>query len=141
MKNPLVFLGVALLVTVFVGVPAHGQGLEASAQARDPHHSEQGVAPAPSATTPEPRPHTMRMMSEMSAADTKLDELVQAMNTANGPEKTDAIATVVAALVKEHAAMRGSMAMMMNMMSMMNKIDKMDKMSAMGDTATGKPRP
>jgi hypothetical protein len=43
--------------------------------------------------------------------------------------------------VKEQAAMRGSMAMMMKMMSMMDKMDKAGKMSAMGDTATGKPNP
>ena len=144
MKNPLVRLGVAVMITVFVGVPAHVHGQQASPQAPDPHHPNEGAAVAAGATTPEPCQHMMRMMGEMSAADTKLDELLQAMNAATGPEKTDAIAALVTALVKEHGAMRGSMAMMMNMTSMMDKMDKMgklSKMSAMGDMATGKPKP
>lgn len=60
------------------------------------------------------------------------------MNAAKGAEKVDAIAAAVTVLVKEQAAMRASMAMKMKMMSTM---DKMDKMSAIGDTATGKPKP
>jgi hypothetical protein len=140
MRNSLLVLSV-VFVTVFIAVPAHLHGLEAPPQAPDPHHPEHGVAAAPSATTPESCQHMTRMMSEMNAADAKLDELVQAMNAAKGPEKADAIAAVVTALVKEQAAMRGSMAMMMKMMSMMDKMDKLGKMSAMGDMATGKPKP
>jgi hypothetical protein len=78
------------------------------------------------------------MMSEMNAADAKLDELVQTMNAEKGVEKVDAIAAVVTALVKEQTAMRASMAMKLKMMSTM---DKIYQMSAMGGTATGKPTP
>jgi hypothetical protein len=131
MKKSLVVLSV-VLVTVFVGVPAHVHGLQASPQAPDPHHPDQGAAAVPDATTSELRQHMMRMMSEMKVADKKLDELVQAMNAAEGPEKTDAIAALVTALVKEHGATCSSMTMMMS---------KMDKTSAMGDMATGKPKP
>ena len=137
MKNSRVVLS-AVVVAIFAGVPSHVHARQAPPQVPAPHHAEEGVAVAPGATTPESCQHKTRMMSEMTAADAKLDELVQTMNAATGAEKTDAIAAVVTALVKEQAAMRASMAMKMKMMSMM---DKMDKMSAMGDTATGKPKP
>ena len=140
MRNSLAVLS-AVFLTVFIGVPTHLHLLQASPQVPDPHHPEHGVAAAPSATTPESCQQMTRMMSEMNATDAKLDELVQAMNAAKSPEKADANAAVVTALVKEQAAMRGSMAMMMKMMSMMDKMDKAAKMRIMGDTATGKPKP
>ena len=128
----------AVFVAIFVGMPSHVYARQASPQVPAPHHAEEGAVAAPSATTPESCQHMRGMMSEMNAADAKLDELVQTMNAAKGAEKADAIAAVVTALVKEQTAMRASMAMKLKMMSMM---DKMDKMSAIGDTATGKPKP
>ena len=123
MRYSLRLLSVAMLLTLFVGVPAHVHGLQAAAQAQpqDPHHPDQGTAAAPGAATPEQRQGMMnqnmtKMMGEMKAADAKLDALVQAMNAAKGAEKTEAIAAVVMALVQE----RRSMATMMNMMNMMN---------------------
>ena len=122
MRNSLGLLSAAVLVTVFVGVPAHvhGQQPAAQAQAQDPHHPDQGTAGTPVAATPEQRQGMMQMMGEMKAADAKLDALVQAMNAAKGAEKTDATAALLTALVEQHRAMHSSMAMMMNMMSMMN---------------------
>ena len=79
---------------------------------------------APGASTSEACQHKTGMMSEMNAADAKLDELVQTMNAAKGAEKVDAIAAVVTALVKEQAAMRASMAMKMKMMSTMDKMTR-----------------
>ena len=124
MKNSRVFLS-AVFATVFLGVPMPVHGLQASPQVPDPHHHEPGVAAPPSTTTPDSRKHMMQMMSEMKAGDAKLDEVVQAMNAATGPAKVDAIAAVVTALVKEHAAMHSSMA----------------KMGMTSDTATDKPKP
>ena len=138
MKNSRALLSVAAMVAVFVGVPARVHG---SPQSADPHHSSQGAPATGGATTPDPRQHMTRMMTEMNAADAKLEELVQAMNAAQGAEKPDAIAALVTALVQEQVAMRGSMAMMMTMMNMMSTMHKMDKMSARDDMATGKPKP
>jgi uncharacterized radical SAM superfamily Fe-S cluster-containing enzyme len=134
MKNSRVVLS-AMFVAIFAGVPSQVHARQAPPPVPTPHHVEEGVAAAPGASTSEGCQHKMGMMSEMNAADAKLDELVQTMNAAKGAEKVDAIAAVVTALVKEQAAMRASMAMKMKMMSMA------DKMSVIGDTATGKPKP
>jgi hypothetical protein len=111
----------AMFLTLVAGVPGHSHGLLASprVQAQDPHHAEHEFAPA---ATPGPRQgmtmnqSTMKMMGEMTAADAKLDALVQAMNAAKREEKTDAIAAVVTALVEERRSMHKSMATMMNTM-------------------------
>ena len=127
MRNSFGLLGAAVLVTVFIGVPAHVHGLQAPAraQARDPHHPDPGTASAPVAATPEQRPGMMdmtKMMGEMKASDAKLDTLVRAMNAAEDAEKTEAIAAVVTALVEERRSMHSSMAAMMNMMGMMHQM-------------------
>ncbi|MDO8794930.1 MAG: hypothetical protein Q7J25_09965 [Vicinamibacterales bacterium] len=111
------------MVTVFVGVPAHvhGQQPAAQAQTQAPHHPEQGAAAVPDAATPEQRQAMMmNMMSEMKAADAKLDALVQAMNAAKGAAKTDAIAALLTTIVEQQRAMHSSMGPMMHMMHMMN---------------------
>jgi len=142
MRNSLKLLGAAVAVTVVAGLlaPVHGLQTLAQAQAQDPHHREQGTAPAPDAATAEPRQGMMnqnmtRMMGEMKASDAKLDALVQAMNAATGAEKTNAIATVVTALVEERRSMRSSMAAMMKMMGMMNQ------MSTPATAAPAPPKP
>jgi hypothetical protein len=140
MRHSQRLLYVAMSLTLFVGVPAHVQGLRAPVQpqAQDPHHSGQEFAP--DAATPAQREgmmnqNTMKMMSEMKAADAKLDSLVQAMNAAEGAKKTDAIAAVVTALVDERRSMHSSMAAMMNMMGMMNQT------GAPASAAPAKPKP
>ncbi len=81
----------------------------------------------------------MDMMANMQAADAKLNALVETMNTAKGAEKTEAIAALLTAIVKEHGAMRGSMMNMMNMMSGMPGM--MGGMSGMKGTAPDKTKP
>ena len=133
-------LYMAMLLTLFIAVPGHVRSLRAApapARVQDPHHSDQGFAPE--AATPDEHQRAMsqnmmRMMNEMKTADAKMDELVQAMNAAKGPEKTDAIAAVVTALVEQHRSMHSSMATMM-MMGMMNK------MGAPGSTEPARPKP
>jgi len=137
MKNTRVVLG-AVFVAIFVGVPSHLQAQQPPPQVPAPHHAEQGAAPAAGASTSEGCQHKTAMMSEMNAAEAKLDELVQTMNAETGVEKVDAIAAVVTALVKEQNAMRASMALKMKIMSTM---DNIYRMSAMGGTATDKPKP
>ena len=62
----------------------------------------------------------MKMMAErsaeMAAADKRLDELVQAMQSAKGTAKVDSLAAVVVELVAQHKAMHGRMARMGEMM-------------------------
>ena len=124
MRNSLRFLGGVVLLAVSTGVPTHVHGLQAlpPAEAQDPHHPNQATAAVQEAAPPEQRQGMMKMMSQMKAADAKLETLVQAMNAAKGLEKTDAIAAVVTALVEERRSMHSSMAAMMNMMGMMNQM-------------------
>jgi len=137
MKNSQVVLS-AMFVAIFAGLPSQVHARQAPPLVPTPHHAEEGVAVAPGASRSEACQHKTAIMSEMNAADAKLDELVQTMNAEKGVERVDAIAAVVTALVKEQTAMRASMAMKLKMMSTM---DKIYQMSAMGGTATGKPTP
>ena len=81
------------------------------------------VAQAPSSQSPQPReqsPSNMQdmmkmheqMMAEMKAADSKLDALVKEMNAATGDAKVNAVATVVAELVRQHRSMHERMGQM-----------------------------
>ncbi len=95
------------------------------------------VAQAPSSQSPQPReqsPSNMQdmmkmheqMMAEMKAADSKLDALVKEMNAATGDAKVNAVATVVAELVRQHRSMHERMGQMHQQMMgargmMMNK--------------------
>ena len=95
------------------------------------------VAQAPSSQSPQPReqsPSNMQdmmkmheqMMAEMKTADSKLDALVKEMNAATGDAKVNAVATVVAELVRQHRSMHERMGQMHQQMMggrgmMMNK--------------------
>ncbi len=95
------------------------------------------VAQAPSSQSQQPReqsPLNMQsmmkmheqMMAEMKAADSKLDALVKEMNTTTGDAKLNAVATVVAELVRQHRSMHERMGQMHQQMMggrgmMMNK--------------------
>ena len=99
-----------------------------------------GPAPAPNAATAEPHqgmnpPHDQDDGRDESFRGRSLEALVQAMNAAQGAEKTDAIAAVVTALVEQRRSMHSSMAGMMNMMGMMNQ------MSAPAAAAPAQPKP
>jgi Skp family chaperone for outer membrane proteins len=50
-----------------------------------------------------------KMMADMKAADQKLDDLVATMNTASGPEKMAATATVVSEMVAQERTRRDAM--------------------------------
>ena len=61
-----------------------------------------------------------QMMTDMRAADQRLDDLVAKMNAASGMEKTAATATVVTEMVAQRRAMRdGMMKMQHDMMGHM----------------------
>jgi len=61
-----------------------------------------------------------KMMTEMKAADQRLDDLVGKMNAASGMEKADATAAVVNEMVTQRRAMRdGMMKMQHEMMAHM----------------------
>ncbi len=61
-----------------------------------------------------------QMMTDMKAADQRLDGLVSRMNTASGAEKTDATAVVVTEMVTQRRAMQdGMMKMQHGMMGHM----------------------
>jgi hypothetical protein len=61
-----------------------------------------------------------KMMTEMKAADQRLDALVAKMNAASGMEKADATAAVVSEMVAQRQAMRdGMMKMQQEMMGHM----------------------
>lgn len=124
-------LSTMVVVTAFVAAPRRVHGQAPAAQAQAPHdHEHQGAADAKPATTPEQRQGMMmHMMADMHAADEKLNALVQTMNAAKGEEKTEAMAALLTAIVKEHDTMHGSM---MNMMS---------SMPGMMRTAPGKTKP
>jgi hypothetical protein len=53
-----------------------------------------------------------QMTTDMKSEQTKLDSLVQKMNTAKGDAKVDAVAETVAELVKSHKAMMDRMQLM-----------------------------
>ena len=69
---------------------------------------------------PNPPPDRMKMheqmMSEMKKADATLDALVNQMNGATGTAKVDAVAAVVAELVRQHKAMHSHMGEMHHQM-------------------------
>jgi hypothetical protein len=61
-----------------------------------------------------------KMMTDMKAADQRLDDLVAKMNTASGKEKMTATATVVTEMVTQQRTMRdGAMKMQHDMMGHM----------------------
>ena len=53
-----------------------------------------------------------QMMADMKAANQKLDQLAQKMDSATGPAKVDATAAVVKELVAQHRAMCDRMGLM-----------------------------
>ena len=63
-----------------------------------------------------------KMMTEMKAADQRLDDLVSKMNAASGTEKVDATAAVVNEIVTQRRTMRdGMMKMQQGMMAHMSE--------------------
>ena len=83
----------------------------ASAQQRD-------QTPRDTASRAMPSPHRggdrAMMMKMMEASDARLDQLVQAMNSATGQKKVDAMAAVINELITQRKQMRGHMRQMMH---------------------------
>ena len=136
-------LSTVAVVTALVAVPTRVLGQAPAAQAPAQHdHEHQGTGDTKPATTPEQRQGMMmmkNMMADMHTTDEKLNALVQTMNAAKGAEKTEAMAALLTAIVKEHGTMHGSMMNMMNMMS--NMPGMMGGMSGMKGTAPDKGKP
>jgi hypothetical protein len=74
--------------------------------------SSQTPAPPAQPRMPDMMQQHHEMMAEMKASDARLEELVRAMNAANGEAKVSAMADVVNELVRQHLAMHRHMAMM-----------------------------
>lgn len=99
-------------------------GLAAAASAQSQHdHKDPASPPQSGQSRPREADKSMheRMMADMKAADARLAGLVDAMNTAKGDAKVDAIAQVVNELVRQHKAMHEHMATMQTMGSGMMK--------------------
>ena len=139
MKFRLGILATLSLLTAFVGVPLHNHGLmvgvHAQAQAQDPHHPD---PTSRGAQVVAPQPQRQEMMAAMKVADAKLDDLLQKMNAAKGEKKTEAMATLLTALVQEHRMMSDSM--MANMMSMMKMMEMMGNMRRPGAATQETPK-
>jgi hypothetical protein len=124
MERTFAWLSAAALAAS-LSLPAHLQGQDTGNPAvtpenHDQHHPEaaaQTTAPKPDHDQHAAAPGGMckEMKAHMMAADQKLDDLVKKMNAANGADKTDAIATLLTALVEEHRAMHHMMGNMSGM--------------------------
>lgn len=95
-----------------------------------------GLAQSPTAGQKDAAVHQQMMaeqksaMAKMAAADQKLTELVDRMNTAQGDEKVTAMAAVVKELVAQRTLMHEQMRMQGGMMERM--MSHMSEMHAMG---------
>jgi hypothetical protein len=114
MKFRISVVAFALLAGLFASPPSRLQAQHAMPSGRT-------ASPPPAADDMQVR--MQAMMATMHASDQRLDELVNKMNSASGPAKTDAMAALLTALVEDHRAMHASMgsnmSMMMNMGHMM----------------------
>jgi hypothetical protein len=106
------------VVVVMSGVP----GLAAPTSQEHDHAAPATTKPAPGmdAKCQAMMAERERMMTDMKAADQRLDALVVAMNAASGMEKVSATAIVVTEMVTQRRAMQaGTMKMQEGMMSHM----------------------
>jgi hypothetical protein len=78
-------------------------------QAADADQKEQ---PGSTAATHDMKAMREKMMADNRAADATLEPLIEKMNTAKGEAKVDAMAAVVAELVRQHSDMRRRMEQM-----------------------------
>jgi hypothetical protein len=105
MKSLVMILGLVTLIAI-VSTPARLHGSQTPEQ-HDQHHPDAAAPPAQA--TGEPQAGMMMMMARMKATEQKLDELVKKMNAAKGPEKVEAIAELLTALVQSQRTMHESM--------------------------------
>ena len=104
--------GLVALLALLAAAPVDRIGMSMSARAQQ---SPSSAAQHDHAQKPEKsnmqdmmKMH-QQMMAEMKAADAKLDQLVQQMNSANGQAKAGATAAVVTELVRQHKSMHQHM--------------------------------
>jgi hypothetical protein len=118
----------ALAITLFMGGLA--QQAVAKGQATPPAATGQAAPAAAPGQMADMMARRQAMMTEMHAANQKLDDLVAKMNAAGGNDRIDAMAAVINELVAQHKNMGASMMSMSGMMSM-GKMMSMpnDKMS------------
>ena len=110
----------SIVSTVFV------LGLAFAGHAQEPQHEHQQTPAKPSADMSAKCNAMMaqheKMMTEMKAADQRLDELVAKMNQASGQAKMDATAATVTEIVAQRKTMRDRMMQMhQQMMSHMGE--------------------
>jgi hypothetical protein len=106
-----------LIVTTFVAVAlvvfALPTGLGTDAPVLAAGQSQHQHDSPPAAAQPRTEPMMChQMMAEKRAADSKLEQLVNEMSTANGDAKVAAMAQIVTELVRQRAAMHNRMAAM-----------------------------
>ena len=108
-KHLIVTTFVAVALVVFTLPAGLGTDVPVLAAGQSPHQHDSPPAAA------QPRTEPMmchQMMGEMKAADLKLEQLVNEMNTATGDAKVAAMAQIVTELVRQRAAMHNRMAAM-----------------------------
>jgi hypothetical protein len=108
----------ALAITLFMGGLAQQAG--AKGQASPPAAAGQTTPAQPSGQMADMMARRQAMMTEMHAANQKLDDLVAKMNAARGDDRIDAMAAVITELVAQHKSMGAGMMSMRGMMSMGN---------------------
>ena len=94
----------------------------AAQKAQEPHHAATELKPPSGmmAKCQAMMAEREKMMTDMKAADQRLDDLVATMNTASGMEKMAATATVVTEIVTQRRTMHdGMMKMQQGMMAHM----------------------
>jgi hypothetical protein len=96
---------VILAVPGLAGQMPQARAQAATAQAKPQAHMAAGMAAKCQAMMADHE----KMMTEMKAADQRLDDLLAKMNAASGLDKTDAIAAVVSEMVVQRRAMRDGM--------------------------------
>jgi hypothetical protein len=105
----------ALAITLFMGGLA--QQAVAKGQASPPAASGQAAPAAATGQMGDMMARHQAMMTEMHAANQKLDDLVAKMNAAGGNDRIDAMAAVINELVAQHKNMGAGMMSMGGMMS------------------------
>ena len=126
----IVAISIALAVAAFSRASFPGGpdvALFAATVSQHDHSTPPPSHAAPRATTLEMMKMHHQMMSEMKAADAKLEALVKDMNAATGDAKVAAMAEVVTALVRQQQAMHQRMASMDHCMMMMGSHQEMMK--------------
>ena len=98
-RNRNVGWGLALIASCLVSTPIWADSHEVEADAKRGHHHKQGEGH---------RLHA-RMRAQMQEHDARLEELVSAMNSAQGEAKIEAIAAVVNELVAQRRTRRAHM--------------------------------